>query len=96
MEKNTQHKEFETWNSPVFDNYSEKIIEDAYIDAYSEFANGRSFCMELNVIVKPRFFLKSVTGFMITVRIFDDREDMMNYINRNGGDKFIEVFYATK
>ncbi len=95
-QKEVRGNPFETWNSPVFDNYSERFVEDCYVDAYCNFAEGMSFCMELNVVVKPRFFLKAATGFMLTVRIFDGREDMMNYINRTGADKFIEVFYATK
>ncbi len=84
----------EIWKSPIVEQYSEKFVEDCYIDAYSEFAKGRSFSMQLSVAAKPRFFLKPVTGFMITVCIFDNPLDLHSFVQQGGEDKFVEVFYS--
>lgn len=87
---NPQPKIFE---SGLIDNYSEKFIDDCYIDAYAEFAKGKSFCMELVVVPVKRAFLKDTTCFKIVVRVFESARELMDFVNEYGSDKIIEQIY---
>ncbi len=84
------------YRSSVYPSYAEKLAEDSFIDAHSNLANGKSFCIEIQVVLEQRFFLKYTTGFQAVIFVFETPRQMFDFINQRGLDKFVEIFYEIK
>lgn len=87
MEKKIDLIEPVIFRSGVVVDYSEKFVEDCYVDAYCEFAQGKSFCIE--VVVMPE------GGFQCRVIIFENPYMMKEFIGNYGEEKLIEIFYSS-
>lgn len=91
----------EIFRSGVILDYSEKFVEDCYIDAYSEFAKDKSFCIELCTVEKTRFQLLKhrcpyvEIGFQCVVRVFESPDKMLDFINKFGEEKLSEIYYSS-
>ncbi len=94
MDKQTQQKSNpRVFISAVTEHYNDKVIEDAYIDAYSNLANGKSFCVEVSVVPVYGFFHKTTIGFECVVSVFETPQDLFDYSTERG-EKVIEQFYS--
>ncbi len=86
------------WESGVINDYSEKFVEDCYVDAYTEWGKGKSFSLEVVTapmhLVDVNYKVTKKIGFRVVVRVFESARDLMEFVNGYGSDKIIEAYYA--
>ncbi len=86
------------WESGGMRDYSEKFVEDCYVDAYTGFGKGKSFSLEVVTalvnVVDVDFRVTKSVEFRVVVRVFDSARDLMEFIESHGADKIIEAYYA--